>query len=196
MYSDADWIGNAFDRRSTSGYFLFLCNAQISWSSKSNKLLLAHLLKLNIVRSRLLWLWLIECKIFSVNYIYSFHRSFVSSMLSILEYDIRFFIVVWSIYYNRFLFCLWPGAISSHHCYSCPNRRSTYWLFHEVAFRNSIPPYLSNLCVTSTRLIRRKYITNPLHFNPPSQLFQVYYYFNYIIIVISVFLLYRRILLF
>ena len=33
-YTDVDWVGNAADRRSTSGYALSLGSAAIAWSSK------------------------------------------------------------------------------------------------------------------------------------------------------------------
>ena len=33
-YTDADWAGNAVDRRSTSGYAFSLRSAAIAWSSK------------------------------------------------------------------------------------------------------------------------------------------------------------------
>ncbi|GKV11406.1 hypothetical protein SLEP1_g22667 [Rubroshorea leprosula] len=34
IYSDADWVGDPFDRRSTTDYCLFLGNSLISWQSK------------------------------------------------------------------------------------------------------------------------------------------------------------------
>ena len=33
-FCDADWAGNVADRKSTSGYAIFIDNALLSWSSK------------------------------------------------------------------------------------------------------------------------------------------------------------------
>ena len=33
-YNDADWVGCAYDRRSTSGYVFSFGNGTVSWSSK------------------------------------------------------------------------------------------------------------------------------------------------------------------
>ncbi|GJU70818.1 ribonuclease H-like domain-containing protein [Tanacetum coccineum] len=38
-YSDADWVGCPTTRRSTSGYYVFLSNNLLSWSSKRQPML-------------------------------------------------------------------------------------------------------------------------------------------------------------
>ena len=34
VFSDADWVGNIDDRKSTSGGAFFLCKRLVSWTSK------------------------------------------------------------------------------------------------------------------------------------------------------------------
>ncbi|RVW62991.1 Retrovirus-related Pol polyprotein from transposon RE1 [Vitis vinifera] len=36
-YTDADWAGNIFDRKSTSGYFTFVGGNLVTWKSKKHK---------------------------------------------------------------------------------------------------------------------------------------------------------------
>ena len=33
-YTDADWVGNMYDRRSTNGFMFSLSSAVVTWSSK------------------------------------------------------------------------------------------------------------------------------------------------------------------
>ena len=38
-YTDADWAGNISDRKSTSGYFMFVGGNLVTWRSKKQKVL-------------------------------------------------------------------------------------------------------------------------------------------------------------
>jgi len=36
-YKDVDWVGNLYDRKSTSGYFMFVGGNLVTWRSKKQK---------------------------------------------------------------------------------------------------------------------------------------------------------------
>jgi hypothetical protein len=46
-YSDADWAGNADDRKSTSGVCFYVGTNLVAWMSRNNLLFHSQLLRLN-----------------------------------------------------------------------------------------------------------------------------------------------------